>query len=75
MHVFEICSFSGLAGYYRRFGQEYFCCLAAPMSRLTKGVKFIWNKACDLAFQKLKRRLTSAHVSDTREGHGLHRLF
>lgn len=51
MHVFEICSFSGLAGYYYRFGQEYFSCLAVPMSRLTKGVKFIWNKACDLAFQ------------------------
>lgn len=23
----------------------------------------------------MKRRLTSAHVSDTREGHGLHRVY
>ena len=38
--VFEICSFLGLTGYYRRFIKD-FSRLAAPMSRLTrKGVKF-----------------------------------
>ena len=38
--VFEIRSFLGLAGYYRRFIED-FSCLATPMTRLTrKGVKF-----------------------------------
>ena len=38
--VFEIHSFLGLTGYYRRFIED-FSRLAAPMTRLTrKGVKF-----------------------------------
>ena len=38
--VFEICSFFGLAGYYRRFIED-FSRLAVPMTRLTqKEVKF-----------------------------------
>ena len=41
--VFEICSFLGLAGYYRRFIKD-FSRLAAPMTRLTrKGVNFKWD--------------------------------
>ena len=56
--VFEIRSFLGLAGYYRRF-IEYFSRLAAPMTRLTrKEVKFVWDDSCERAFQELKRRLT-----------------
>ena len=38
--VFEICSFFGLAGYYKRFIED-FSRLAAPITRLTrKEVKF-----------------------------------
>ena len=56
--VFEIRSFLGLAGYYRRFIED-FSRLAALMTRLTqKEVKFKWNDLCEKAFQELKRRLT-----------------
>ena len=41
--VFDIRSFLGLAGYYRRFIED-FSLLATPMTRLTrKGVKFEWD--------------------------------
>ena len=61
-NVFEIRSFLGLAGYYRRFVED-FSRLAAPMTRLTrKGVKFIWDDTCETAFQELRRRLTFAPI-------------
>ena len=48
--VFEIHSFLGLAGYYRRFIED-FSRLVAPMTRLTrKEVKFEWNDQCEKAF-------------------------
>ena len=60
--VFEIRSFLGFVGYYRRFIEDL-SRLAAPMTRLTqKEVKFEWNDLCEKAFQKLKRRLTSAPI-------------
>ena len=60
--VFEIRSFLGLTGYYRRFIED-FSRLATPMTRRTrKEVKFEWNDLCEKAFQTLKRRLTSAPI-------------
>ena len=60
--VFEILSFLGLVGYYRRFIED-FSRLAAPMTRLTrKGVKFEWDDLCEKAFQELKMRLTSTPI-------------
>ncbi|KAK2409545.1 hypothetical protein QL285_044961 [Trifolium repens] len=60
--VFEIRSFLGLAGYYRRF-IEGFSRLALPLTRLTKkGQAFVWDNLCEKSFQELKRRLTSAPV-------------
>ena len=60
--VFEIRSFLGLAGYYRRF-IENFSQIACPMTRLTrKGVSFDWNDKCEESFQELKKRLTTTPV-------------
>ena len=48
--VFEIRSFLGLAGYYRRFIED-FSRLVAPMIRLTrKEVKFNRDDRCEEAF-------------------------
>ena len=59
-NISEIRSFLGLAGYYRRF-IENFSKIAKPMTELLKnGVKFEWTQACEEAFQTLKDRLTTA---------------
>jgi hypothetical protein len=61
-NVTNIRSFLGLAGYYRRF-IENFSKIAKPMTELLKnGVKFEWSQACEEAFQTLKDRLTTASV-------------
>ena len=61
-NVHEVRSFLGLAGYYRRF-IENFSKIAKPMTELLKnGVKFEWSPACEEAFQTLKDRLTTAPV-------------
>ncbi|XP_063942643.1 uncharacterized protein LOC135150309 [Daucus carota subsp. sativus] len=58
----EIRSFLGLAGYYRRFVQD-FSRIATPLTKLTrKNEKFIWNEKCEESFQELKKRLVSAPV-------------
>ena len=60
--VFEIRSFLGLAGYYRRFIED-FSRLAAPMTRLTRNeVKFDWDDRCEKAFQEFRRRLIIAPI-------------
>ncbi|XP_050238193.1 uncharacterized protein LOC126687680 [Mercurialis annua] len=60
--VTEIRSFLGLAGYYRRFVQD-FSRISAPMTKLTqKGVKFEWTDKCEASFEKLKEILTTAPV-------------
>ena len=48
--ILKICSFLRLAGYYKRFIED-FSRLDAPMTRLTqKEVKFEWNDLCEKAF-------------------------
>ena len=60
--VGEICSFLGLAGYYRRF-IEGFSKLAKPMTALLeKNAKFVWSEKCQANFKELKKRLTMALV-------------
>ena len=58
----EIQSFLGLAGYYRRF-IENFSKIAKPMIELLKkDTKFIWTEECEASFQELKKRLVTAPV-------------
>ena len=60
--VKTVRSFTGLASYYRRFIPN-FSRIAAPLHELTKkDVSFVWTPECQLAFEKLKRLLTSAPV-------------
>jgi hypothetical protein len=58
----EIRSFLGLAGYYRWFIKD-FSKIAKPMTRLVeKNKDFDWTKKCQVSFEELKKRLTSAPV-------------
>jgi hypothetical protein len=53
-NVIEVCSFMGLAGYYRQF-VEGFSKIANPITELQKkNKKFVWTKKCAEAFRRLK---------------------
>jgi hypothetical protein len=61
-NTLEICSFLGLVGYYRRFIKD-FSKIAKPMTRLLeKNKDFDWTEECQVSFEELKKRLTSAPV-------------
>ena len=69
-NVTEIRSFLGLAGYYRRFVQN-FSIIVKPLSQLTrKESKFIWSDKCEESFQELKKRLVSAPILVLPSGSG-----
>jgi hypothetical protein len=60
--VKEIRSFLGLAGYYRRF-IENFSKIAKPMTEmLKKETKYIWTEDREASFQELKKHLVAAPV-------------
>ncbi|KAJ4979110.1 hypothetical protein NE237_009890 [Protea cynaroides] len=60
--VAEIRSFLGLAGYYRRFVEDY-SRIVVPLTSLTKkGKKFVWTDKYEKSFQTLKARLISAPI-------------
>jgi hypothetical protein len=62
MNVSEIRSFLGLAGYYRRFIQD-FSKIAKPMTKLLeKNKDFEWTEEWQASFHELKEHLTSAPV-------------
>ncbi|KAJ0495623.1 putative nucleotidyltransferase, Ribonuclease H [Helianthus annuus] len=64
----EIRSFLGLAGYYRRF-IENFSRIAAPLTSLTKKKeKFIWGPKQQESFEVLKQKLSNAPVLTLPEG-------
>lgn len=61
-NVSEIKGFLGLAGYYRKF-IENFSEIASPLTKLTcKNVKFVWNREFQKAFELLKQKLVSAPI-------------
>src|SRR6266540_4590655 len=58
--VTQVRSFLGLAGFYRCFVKD-FSTIAAPLNELTKkGVPFVWGRAQEGSFAKLKKKLTEA---------------
>ena len=58
----DIRIFLGLAGYYRKFIQD-FSKIAALLTQLTKkNQAFIWDERCENAFKSLKDKLTCAPV-------------
>ncbi|GJV71837.1 putative reverse transcriptase domain-containing protein, partial [Tanacetum coccineum] len=64
----EVCSFLGLAGYYRRF-IENFSKIAKSLTILTQKCKtFDWGEEQELAFQTLKDKLCNAHVLTLLDG-------
>ncbi|KAF5762870.1 putative nucleotidyltransferase, Ribonuclease H [Helianthus annuus] len=64
----EIRSFLGLAGYYRRF-IENFSRIAAPLTSLTKKKeKYIWGPKQQESFEILKQKLSNAPVLTLPEG-------
>ncbi|CAB0031388.1 unnamed protein product [Trichogramma brassicae] len=58
----QIRQFLRMAGYYRRFIQD-FSKIAKPLHDLTKkGTNFNWSSECENSFQTLKKCLTSAPI-------------
>jgi hypothetical protein len=61
-NVFDIRSFMGLSGYYRRFIKGFSRIGCHITSLLEKGVKFIWTIECEEIFHQLKHLLTNSPV-------------
>jgi hypothetical protein len=60
--VTEIRSFLSLAGYYRRF-IENFSKISKPMTELLKSnMPYVWSDKCEASFQELKTHLTTTSV-------------
>ncbi|GJY75475.1 RNA-directed DNA polymerase [Tanacetum coccineum] len=57
----QVRSFHGLASFYRRF-IKFFSTIVAPMIEVTKYKHFEWNPQAQMAFEELKRQLTSTPV-------------
>jgi len=58
----EMRSFLGLAGYYRKFVQNFSKITNLPTNLIRKVAKYEWMEQCEEAFHELKKRLTSAPI-------------
>ena len=58
----QLMRFLGMAGYYRKFCNN-FSAIAEPLTKLlSKRTKFVWNNDCQKAFDKLKAILKSEPI-------------
>ncbi|KAI3698239.1 hypothetical protein L6452_31352 [Arctium lappa] len=64
----EIRSFLGLAGYYRRFIQDFSKVASSLMMLTKKNVKFVWTEEQEKAFRTLQRKLCEAPILSLLEG-------
>jgi hypothetical protein len=55
-------SFLGLAGYYRRFILNFSKISKHITELLKKGIKYVWSKVCNEAFNTLKKLITTSPV-------------
>jgi len=57
----DVCSFHGLASFYRRFIQN-FSTITAPMMKVIKGTSFRWTPKAQSTIEEMKLKLTQAAV-------------
>jgi hypothetical protein len=60
--VHQVCSFLGLAGYYRRFILNFSKITKSITDLLKKEEKFVWNAERDEVFQTLEKSLTTSNL-------------
>jgi hypothetical protein len=60
LNVTDIRSFLGMAGYYRRFIENFSKIAKSMIELLKNNTKLEWSEVCEKSFQELKRRLTIA---------------
>jgi hypothetical protein len=60
--VTEIRNFFGLAGYYRRFIENFSKIVKLKTELLKINTPFVWSDKCESSFQELKTRLTTTPV-------------
>jgi len=60
-NVHEVCSFHGLASFYRHFVWD-FSSIMAPITECTKKGPFLWTSAAQQAFMKVKKLFTKAPI-------------
>jgi hypothetical protein len=58
----EVRSFLGHVGYYRIFIQNFTNLAAPPFKLLEKEAEFHWDEQCQISFEILKKKLSSAPV-------------
>ncbi|CAA7062471.1 unnamed protein product [Microthlaspi erraticum] len=59
--VSDVCSFHGLASFYRRF-VHHFSNITAPLTDCLRSSSFTWTPEANQAFKTIKEKLTSAQI-------------